>query len=373
MTEGGGARPEPRYLTLDVLRGITVALMIVVNSPGNYQTTFAPLRHARWHGFTPTDWVFPTFMFVVGVSLSLTLGQYQTDRALLAKVFRRTAIIFLLGYLMYWFPFVHREAGGWVANPIAETRIFGVLQRIALGYGLAALIIRYGKDRGAIVFSVVALVGYWGILTWFGDLTLTGNAVVRLDRAVMGDAHLYHGEGLAFDPEGILSTLPAIVNTIGGYFAGRFVRQRGASWETIGRLMIPGVLLVGAALAWNPSFPINKKLWTSPFVLVTIGLDLLALALLIFWIDLKGWRRWTRFFEVLGANTLVVYLVSELGVTLLYTFRTGNRSLYEAIYWTVFQPVAGGYLGSLLFALAWLGVCWMVGFALDRRGIHLRA
>jgi predicted acyltransferase len=369
----GGARAESRYLALDVLRGITIALMIVVNTPGNYEMTFAPLLHARWNGFTPTDWVFPTFMFVVGASLSLTLGKYQTERSLLAKLLRRTAIIFVLGYLMYWFPFVHREAGGWVGNPIGETRIFGVLQRIALGYGLAALIIHYGKDRGAILFSVVALLGYWGILTWFGDLTLTGNAVVRLDRAVMGEAHLYHGEGLAFDPEGILSTLPAIVNTIGGYFAGRFVRRQGAGWETIGRLMIPGVVLIAAALAWNPFLPINKKLWTGSFVLLTIGLDLLALALLVYWIDLEHRRRWTRFFEIFGTNALVVYLVSELGVTLLNTFRAGDRSLYQAIYQALFRPLAGDYFGSLAFALAWMGICWTVGWGLDRRGIHLRA
>ena len=363
---------EGRNLALDVMRGLTVALMIVVNTPGNGATTFAPLLHAKWHGFTPTDLVFPTFMFVVGCALAITLPKYQDDGAFLRKVIVRTAIIFLLGYLMYWFPFVHWTETGWAFNRIGETRIFGVLQRIALGYGLGAIIIRYGNERGAIIFSVVALLGYWAVLSSWGDYSLGGNAVLTLDRFLMGDAHLYHGEGVAFDPEGILSTLPAVVNTLAGYFAGRFLIERGSNYDTIAKLMMAGALSIAVALAWNPVFPVNKKIWTSSFVLLTVGIDLLVLPVLVFLLEIQRARWWTYPFEVFGRNTLFVYLVSELGVSLLYTFRIGDRTAYQAIYWSIFHPMAGGYLGSLLFALTWTAICWLVGYGLDRRGIYIR-
>ena len=361
-----------RSLTLDVLRGMTVALMIVVNTPGSGTTTFAPLKHAAWNGFTPTDWVFPTFMFVVGVAISFRVVRYETEAAFLWKVVRRTAIIFLLGVLMYWFPFVHPDAGGWAGNPLSEIRIFGVLQRIGLGYGFAAVIIRYGGSRGAILFSIAALLGYWAILSIWGDYSLTGNAVLRLDRFLIGESHLYHGEGLAFDPEGLLSTLPAIVNTLAGYLAGKFLKEKGSGYEAVAVLMIAGAAAVGLALCWNPFFPINKKLWTSSFVALTVGLDLVILGVLVYLIDLRQRRGWTGFFAVFGRNTLFCYLLSELGVTLMLVFRAGDRPVYKAVFQTVYQPL-GGYLGSLLFAVSWMLVCWFAGLMLDRRGIYLRA
>ena len=361
-----------RNRALDVMRGLTVALMIVVNTPGNPETTFAPLLHAKWHGFTPTDLVFPTFMFVVGLALAITLPKYQDDSAFLRKVAVRTAIIFLLGYLMYWFPFVHPTESGWAQNPIGETRIFGVLQRIALGYGLGAIIIKYGRARGALVLCAAALLGYWAILATWGDYTLAGNAVLKLDRFLLGEAHLYHGEGVAFDPEGLLSTMPAVVNTIAGYFAGRFVLERGPTYETVAKVMMAGAFSVAVALAWNPVFPINKKIWTSSFVVLTVGIDLLVVGVLVFLIEIRKATWWTYPFEVFGRNTLFVYLVSEVGVTLLFTFRIGGRPAYQAIYSGVFDPIAAGAVGSLLFALTWTAICWLVGYGLDRRGIYIR-
>src|SRR5258708_28115432 len=158
-----------RYLSLDVLRGLRVTLMIIVNTPGNGATPFAPLHHAKWHGFTPTDWVFPTFMLVVGNAMSFSLMKYGANgsREFFKKIIKRTLIIFLLGFLMYWFPFVHEQDGSIVFNSISETRIFGVLQRIALGYLLASLILHFWKERGAIIFSVTVLLGYWLLLYAF--------------------------------------------------------------------------------------------------------------------------------------------------------------------------------------------------------------
>src|SRR5258706_4558901 len=186
-----------RYLSVDVIRGLTVTLMIIVNTPGNGETTFAPLLHANWHGFTPTDLVFPTFMFVVGNAMSFSLEKYAAkgSSSFLTKVFKRTALIFLLGFLMYWFPFIHEENGHWALNAISHTRIMGVLQRIALGYFFASLILYYWKEKGAIIFSVVALLGYWIIMYAFGDFTMEGNAGIKLDTLILGENHMYHGEG----------------------------------------------------------------------------------------------------------------------------------------------------------------------------------
>jgi predicted acyltransferase len=361
---------QNRYLSLDVLRGMTVTLMIIVNTPGNGETTFAPLQHAVWHGFTPTDWVFPTFMFVVGNALSFAMGKYEAlgNTEVFKKIFKRTFIIFILGYLMYWFPFITQTDGGaYELSPIGNTRIFGVLQRIALGYGLSALIIHFWKLRGAIIFSVIALLAYWVILFFFGDYTLTGNAVLSLDKYLLGENHLYHGEGIAFDPEGILSTLPAIVNVVAGYVAGKFIQQMGNTYEAISKMLMAGVVLIFVALCWDLVFPINKKLWTSSFVLLTVGLDLVVLAILIYVIEFVKSQRWTYFFEVFGKNTLFIYLLSEVGIILLYFF---NR--YTWIFDHVFLPAFGGYVGSLLFAVCWMLICWTVGYILDKKKIYIK-
>jgi predicted acyltransferase len=364
-----------RYLPFDVLRGLTVALMIVANTPGNGATTYAPLLHSPWHGFTLTDLIFPTFMFVVGNALSVTLEKYSAmgNAAALRKILQRTLIIFILGYLICWFPFfLQNEAGEYFPWPISETRIPGVLQRIALGYGCAALILHYWKARGAAIFSVLALFGYWFLMYHFGDYTLQGNAVLKLDRFVFGDSHLYHGEGVAFDPEGILSTLPAIVNVIAGYFAGRFIRRDGSSLGTLAKLAVAGVLCILVALCWNPFFPINKKLWTSSYVLLSFGLDLLILSTLAHAIDMCRWRHWTYFFEVFGRNTLFIYALAEIGATTLSYIRLGDTNLYSWIYASLFRSWAGDYNGSLLFAVSWMLACWGVGYLLDKRKIYIK-
>jgi predicted acyltransferase len=364
---------QSRYLSLDVFRGMDVMLMIIVNSPGG-PLNWSPLEHASWNGFTLTDLVFPTFLFVVGNAMSFSIPKYEAlgNAAVLKKIFKRTAIIFLLGYLMYWFPFVQtNEAGEWMMKPISETRIFGVLQRIALCYGIAALIIHYWKSNGALYFSIFALVAY-RFLLGFGDLTLEGNAVTKLDTWLIGTSHLYMGEGVAFDPEGLLSTLPSIVNVLVGYLAGRFIQQNGQNYETIAKLMMAGVVLTIAAFWWDLFFPINKKLWTSSYVLLTVGIDLLVLPILIFLIDMAGKKNWTYPFEVFGRNTLFIYLLSEVFVIILWTVSIGDQSLYRWIYTNVFNPAFGDYLGSFLFAFWVMASCWVVGYIMDKKGIYVK-
>jgi predicted acyltransferase len=364
-----------RFRAIDVLRGLTVALMIVVNMQIGPGKSYAPLLHASWNGLTPTDVVFPTFMFVVGTALSFTLEKYAAlgETAVLRKIATRTALIFMCGYLLYWFPFFTVDMNGHVIlAPLGHTRILGVLQRIALGYGTAALLVHYGGRAGAISFAVGALLGYWWLMHAFGDYSLAGNAAIRLDKLVLGEAHMYHGEGVAFDPEGILSTLPAIVNVLAGYLAGRFIRDHGASRFTIIRLLLAGVVCVGLSLWWNTAFPINKKLWTSSFVLCTVGIDLCVLAILIYAVPQAKERRWTYFFEVFGRNTLVIYLLSEVGQTTLNSIHINQQSLFGWFYTVGFVPWAGEKPGSLLYAVVYMLGCWIVAYTMDRKGIYFK-
>ncbi|MDC8757414.1 acyltransferase family protein [Janthinobacterium fluminis] len=364
-----------RYLSLDVLRGLTVTLMIIVNTPGSETGSYAPLLHALWHGFTPTDWVFPTFLFVVGNALSFALPKYAAlgDAAVCARIGRRAATIFALGFLLYWFPFFKPDAAGaWALAPLASTRIPGVLQRIALCFALAALILHFWKARGAWLFCALALLGHWFALAQFGDYTLAGNAGLKLDLWLLGERHLYHGEGIAFDPEGVLGTLPATVNVIAGYFAGRLIQARGPAYASIVRLLLAGLACIALGLCWSSVLPINKKLWTGSYVLYTVGLDLLVLPLLIFVIELRKLTRWTYFFEVFGKNTLFIYLLSEVAVVILFTVRVEGQSGYAYLYGKVFQGLASPANSSLLFAVAFMLACWLVAYALDRARIYIK-
>lgn len=369
-----------RFLSLDIFRGLTICFMIIVNSAGWGAPSYAPLDHAEWFGFTPTDFVFPSFLFAVGNALAFSKIKYSSDAAFLSKILKRTLIIFLLGYLMYWFPFFHREADGhWAFNPISHTRILGVLQRIALCYCMAALLIHYLQGKALIPISIAFLLGYWALLYLFGEpgqeLTRLGNAGTKLDILLLGNDHLYHQGGgpIAFDPEGILSTLPAVVNVLGGYLAGIFIQQKGKRFETIARLLIVAAVLIFIALFWGQFFPIGKKLWTSTFVLLTVGLDLVILSLLIYAIEIKHWKRGTGFFLVFGKNPLAIYLLSELlFVTFLIIMVQPHTSFYQWINQSFFQELFPGSLGSLAFAISFMLLCWLVGYWLHKRKIYIK-
>jgi predicted acyltransferase len=360
-----------RNLALDVFRGLTLALMIIVNTPGSWGAQYGPLEHAAWHGFTLTDLVFPSFLFVVGGALCLSIKKFagQTDAVFLRTVFRRGALIFLCGFLLYWFPFFKADGS---FMPFATTRIMGVLQRIGLCYFFAALIVRYGGVRGALAFSIAALLGYWWILWHFGDYTLAGNAARALDLVVLGAPHMYSGDGIPFDPEGILSTLPSIVNVLAGYLAIAWLQRRGRTTEAVMALLGAGAACLLLAYGWDALLPVNKKLWTSSYVLCTVGWDLVILAVLVWAIDLHGLRAGLPFFEVFGKNTLFIYLLSSVAVTVLARLHVGGTSLYQWLFQTVFLSWADPYLASLLFAVAYMLACWLVAYAMDRRGIYVK-
>ena len=364
-----------RFTALDVFRGLTVCFMIIVNTSGNWATTYWPLYHASWNGFTPTDLVFPSFLFAVGNALSFAMKRWETMKQseVLWKIVKRTFLIFSIGYLMYWFPFFKLDARSHlVLSPISQTRIMGVLQRIALCYGIVALLVYYLKTRQVIYFGVFFLLAYWAILLIFGvkgdELSITGNAVRELDNWLFGKNHLYSD---GFDPEGLLSTIPALFNVIGGFVVGRFLQKNGKSYEGLTKLLLAGLALTFIAYCWNSSFPVNKKLWTSSYAVLTVGLDCLILAVIIYYTDFLGKTKGTHFFLVTGKNPLLIYLLSELGVTVMYMITIGNETLYGWFYTHIFV-YAGEYLGAFLFAVSWMMTCWLVGYLLDRKKVYIR-
>ena len=273
------AASKQRFYSLDVFRGATVAFMILVNSPGSWQHLYSPLEHAKWHGLTPTDLVFPFFLFAVGNAMAFVLPRLQEagPAAFWRKVVTRTLLIFGIGIFLNWFPFVHWQNDqlvlkGWTwqrsDGDLAGIRILGVLQRIALAYFFASVIVYYLKPRSAAIAGAILLIVYW-ILCVAGNpadpYSLTGWFGTDIDKSILGEAHMYHGEGIAFDPEGIVSTLPSIVQVIIGFLAGDFLRRKGndSLYQTLTVLFVSAIVLLLAAYWWDLTFTINKKIWTS--------------------------------------------------------------------------------------------------------------
>jgi len=368
-----------RFTALDIFRGLTVCFMIIVNTSGNGATTYWPLKHADWNGFTPTDLVFPSFLFAVGNALSFVQKRWGTMKQseVLLKIFKRTALIFLVGYLMYWFPFFKLDAESHlILSPISHTRIMGVLQRIALCYGITALLVYYLGTKKTVWVGVISLLAYWVLLLVFGEqgaeFTKTGNAVLRLDTWLLGTNHLYGGEGFPFDPEGLLSTLPALFNVIAGFAVGHFLqKQKSKSYEGLAKLLLAGIGLLLLAYCWDSWMPVNKKLWTSSYAVLTVGLDCLLLSVIIYFTDFLGKTKGTHFFIIAGRNPLFIYLMSELGVTLMWLVKIGNESVFSWLYNHIFS-MAGDYFGAFLFAVWWMLTCWFVGYLLDKKNIYIK-
>jgi len=368
-----------RYLSLDVLRGMTIALMIVVNTPGSWQFIYAPFRHAEWHGFTVTDLVFPMFLFVVGNAMSFSMNKYEQEGsgAVLQKLFKRAGIIFLIGLLLNLFPFVYRDAeGALVLKDFSSVRIMGVLQRIALCYLIAGLVIHYLKVKGALICSAFFLLGYWAVMWYFGDprdpYSLEGNAAGKFDGLFIPDQNLYKGFGIPFDPEGLLSTIPAVVNVFAGYFAGLYIQRDYKIQKKIIGFSIVGLALLVAALGWDMQFPINKPIWTSSYVLYSIGWSLLVLSGLMATIELLQFKNWTLFFEVFGKNPLFIYILSGVFIKLFFIIRIDGQSLHHTLYQNLFLSWTDGKLASLLYAFCYTLLLWLIGWWMMRRRIFIK-
>lgn len=368
-----------RFLSLDVFRGLTIALMILVNTPGTGAKMYPYLVHASWFGFTLADLVFPSFLFATGNAMSFSMRKFQEAPAaeFWKKVIKRTLIIFLLGYLMYWFPFYKMVDGSFQWIPFSQTRVMGVLQRIALCYFAGAMLVRYTTVKQMLIFSAAVLLAYWGILYAFGEpghvLEMATNAATKFDLSVFGIGHVYKKDAIPFDPEGLLSTLPSIVNVLAGYMAGKFIRERGKNFETIAYLLIAGFALFALAQWWGLVFPFSKKLWTGPFVLQTVGLDLSILAILVFAVELKGWTFSTRFFDIFGKNPLVIYLFSELFyIALRHIPVNADQDVFEWVSVVIFQNVFPGSLGAFVTAVVFMLLCWALGWWMDKKKIYVK-
>ena len=367
-----------RYPALDVLRGMTIALMILVNTPGSWDTIYAPFRHAAWHGFTVTDLVFPTFLFVVGNAMSFSIKKFrnQGETIFFKKVFRRTFLIFLIGLFLNAFPFFHRAGGEFVFNDFSSLRIMGVLQRIALCYLVASLIVRYSAVKGSMIVGALILLAYWGILRYFGapadPFGFEANAAHKFDLLFIPAENLYQGFGIPFDPEGLLSTIPAIVNVLAGYLAGVFIQKSGNSLSTIAKLVLTGIFFVVVANGWDVVFPINKPLWTSSYVLLTIGWDLVLIGGLVWIIEIINVKKWTYFFEAFGRNPLFIYALSGMIIGILNLIPIDGMSLKSFIYQNFYLAWLDDYNASLLFAVTYVLVLWLIGYWMDIRKIYLK-
>ncbi|MGI0105998.1 acyltransferase family protein [Salinimicrobium sp. WS361] len=367
-----------RFLALDVLRGLTVALMVLVNTPGSWSTIYAPFKHAAWHGFTITDLVFPSFLFVVGNAMSFSMRKFdaQPDSVFLKKVFRRTIKIFVIGLFLSAFPFVYRSGGELVLKDLSEMRIMGVLQRIALCYLFGSLIVKYFKLKGSIIISAGILLLYWWIMYYFGDAgnpySKEGNAAFKFDLLIFSPENLYSGFGLPFDPEGLLSTLPAIVNVIAGYVAGIFIQKSGNNFTTVWKLVAAGIAFVILGEVWDLVFPINKPIWTSSYVVLTIGWGLVLIGFLIWIIEVVKLKSWTYFFEVFGKNPLFIFVMSGVFVMLMSVIWINGASMKGWIYNNFFLSWLGAYNASLLFAVCYMLLMWLMGYWMDKKRIYIK-
>lgn len=354
--------------------------MIIVNSPGRGAPPYSFLEHADWFGFTLADLVFPSFLFAVGNAMSLAAvpEAFPSRRIFLIKVIKRTAIIFLLGYLMYWFPFVQQDGeGNWMLIPWSTTRVMGVLQRIALCYLVASLMMAFLSVRNAIIVSCMLLLAYWLILYIGGDpgqeLTMQGNAIRKLDIFLLGEGHIYKRDVIVFDPEGILSTIPAIVNVVSGYVTGRYIRRVGISFKSVTSLLVAGAALVITGMSWSLVFPLSKKLWTSSFALLTIGIDVVIIAILLYLIEIKNIRFGVAFFNIIGKNSLAIYLLSEIAFMILDMIQlSSGQSIFDWLSIEIFQTILPGSMGSLITGVCFMLMCWLVSWWLDRNKVYIK-
>jgi len=365
---------DRRILSIDVFRGLTAAGMVLVNNPGTWGAVYAPLRHADWHGWTPTDLIFPFFLFILGVAIPLALGRRLRDEGragIVLRILRRAAIIFALGLVLHA-----------VSNFDAATiRLPGVLQRIAACYLVAALLFVFTTWRTQAAGAGVALLGYWALLTLVpvpgfgaGDLGKEGNLAAWLDRALLGP-HIWR-LGPVYDPEGILSTLPAIATTLFGVLTGHVVKAAPSTGAAVKGLAWSGAAGVAIGLAWAQVFPINKALWTSSYAVFTAGAALLVLAACAWIIEVKGWTWWTRPFVVFGVNALAVFFLSTLLAIVLTRVHVmdgagHSRVLQAVLYERFFSPWLWPAAASLAWALGNLLLWLLVMWALYRKGIRV--
>jgi len=447
-----------RLVSLDAFRGMTIALMILVNIPGSWSYVYPPFEHADWHGCTPTDLVFPFFLFIVGVAMAFSFAKYdyQLNPKSFLRVVERTFLIFFMGLLLNYYPFFRGTLNAdssvinildvikklilslipffaffWIVKKtffaidkisfsslsrvlkivyviliailfvflliylpkllgyigfynkgVSHLRIMGVLQRIALAFGFSAFLVLLFKRKHLPLVILSILLLYWWLMWQFGGdspYSLESSLARKIDLLVFGDNHVWHGKGIPFDPEGLLSTLPSIATPMIGYLVGRYIKKHKNEFgDWFYKLIGYGVILIALGQLWNLVFPINKSLWTSSYVLYTAGLGTVLLSVFYWLIDVKGYKKWSNFFVVFGINPLFAFVVHVLWVKiLLYIIRWENvdgkiTTGYGWLFKNVFQPIAGNMNGSFLFAITHIFFFWLMLYILYKRKIIIK-
>jgi predicted acyltransferase len=379
-----------RLLALDVLRGIAVVGMILVNYQGNWERVYAPLQHSSWHGLTPADLVFPLFVFIIGISMYFSLKKYRFAYSHVAvwKIVKRSCIIFAIGLGMSWIdsfgemwhdladeniPFwPHVGQAVW---PFAHIRTLGVLQRIALSYCFAAIIVLLLKHKHVPYLIGTLLTAYLLMLILGNGYEYNETNILSIvDRSVLGVQHMTDDN--VIDPEGVLGTIPSIAHVLIGFCFGKWLMEIKDIKEKLLRLFLAGTVLIFLGYFLHYGCPINKKIWSPAFVLLTCGLCASFLALLIWVIDVKGYNKWSRFFETFGVNPLFLYVVAGILGTLLYSihfaYKEATISLESYSYNELLQPLLGDYLGSLAYAVLFVFLIWVSGYVLYKKKIYIK-
>jgi predicted acyltransferase len=392
-----------RFYALDVFRGMTVALMILVNTPGSWSHIYWPLEHASWHGLTPTDLVFPFFLFAVGNAMAFVMPKLQKsgDSVFWSKVVKRTITIFLIGLFLNWFPFVKWFDNELVWKPWSYltndkkpegVRVLGVLQRIAICYFFASVLVYYFKRQGAIIAASIILIAYWAIC-YFGNTadpySITGFIGNDIDKTLLGEAHMYKGETVAgkkftFDPEGLVSTLAAIAQVIIGYVIGSFIIQKGNKKSTVEWLLIVGLIIGIIGTIWHQFFPVNKKIWTSSYTVLTSGMATMFLAFFIYIFEIiKVPQILGKFFDAFGKNPLFIFVLSGALPRLLALIRTPNginpkgEAIYTSPFGWFYENVCKNLsadlkLGSFVYAVIMIIFYWLIAYAMDKKKIYVK-
>jgi predicted acyltransferase len=354
-----------RLLSLDVFRGLTIAAMVLVNNAGDWNHVYPPLKHAAWHGWTPTDLIFPFFVFIVGVAIPLAfqrrVEQGSTQRDLYWKITRRSLLIFFISLIvLHGFPYTLEK--------FANIRIPGVLQRIAICYFVAALLFIKTSIRTQAIVAGALLLLYWAAMKLIpapgfaaGDLSMEGSLASWIDRTLL-PGHIYKPQ---YDPEGILSTIPAIATCIAGVLTGRWLQQKREPLDKVAGMFGVGAVCIVVGYVWDWVFPINKPLWTSSYVVFTAGMALELLALCMWAIDLKGYQRWTKPFVIFGVNALALYVFSGLMARIFSVIPTTKLDgtagdlkswMYEHLFLTWLSPVNASLGFAIAYVLLWLGL-----------------
>jgi predicted acyltransferase len=390
---------KERLLSLDAFRGITIAAMVIVNDPGTWDAIYAPLKHAEWYGWTPTDLIFPFFLFIVGVSISISLGRRlesdEINRSVYFKIIRRALLLFAIGVTLNALPLYDFAKHQWI--DLGTLRIMGVLQRIAICYLAASLIFVFADWRQQVIISIGLLLIYWALMTWIEipeclrttvDLKPC-NLAAYVDRLILTKDHMWQ-ESKVFDPEGLLSTIPAIVSTLAGVLIGTFLKsetlaaaggfaksERDVKNRNAFVMLASGLLLTTLGLIWNNWFPINKNLWTSSYVVFTTGIALLMLAIFYWLIDVKGFKAWAKPFIIFGVNAIALYIGSSVMDAYLGGIIVGGDNdnpvsvqswIFQNWFLTWAEPFNGSLAYAVAFTLVWLFLMWL----LYRKRIFIR-